>query len=270
MSEQVTSQETWQQRTGGQRPGALSVLSARDQAAEELRVFERDYTKAQNKHQARLVQAVQEGAVIHARTSEDPEVRWAQEQIDLMLKKHPAWQDRRIDFYIHRDCMPSPTNPDFQPIKHAAATYPENVEMGENLWNLFKDDPKKLKVLLAHEISHSINGDNTAARMYASIKAPKNHHNEILANRMGAILFGNPNEFGEYLFRFMGGDETPTHPSWQQLRVQSTRWTELLKQNGVLDNDGNITDTAKALSVFEASKHTAAVEYSDRGNIALT
>jgi hypothetical protein len=269
MNEQVST-ETWQQRTGGQRPGALSVLSERDQTVEELRTFEHDYAESQNRHQARLAQAVQEGAVIHARASDDPDARWAQEQIDLMLKQHPAWQDKRIDFYIHRDCPPSPTNPDFQPIRHAAATYPENVEMGERLWNLFKDDPKKLKVLLAHEISHSINGDNTAARMYASLKAPKNHHNEILANRMGAILFGNPKEFGEYLFRFMGGDETPTHPSWQQLREQSTRWSALLEQNGVLDNEGNITDTAKALSVYETSKHTAAAEYATRGNIALT
>ena len=256
-----TAAETnWQERTGSKRTAALTATDAQNIAE-----FESASAAYKESYLGQLHRAVQEGAVIKASQSSEPLYRYAQEQLDLMRQKHPAWRDKNVDVYIHRDQARSPTNPDFEPLKDAAATYPEMVQIGESLLaHIMGNDPTKLKALIAHEFGHSVNGDNLAAKTYAWLNAPRNHQNEILANRMAAILFGNPKAFGEAYCSIGERGETATHPSTQQMRMQIARWAELLDQQGVLDANGNVTDTEKALSIFEASKFTAMTEYSQR------
>ena len=206
--------------------------------------------------------AVEEGSIIKARQSGEARHRGAQETLNRLLKKHPQWQNRRIDLYIHRNLPPSPHRPfDHWPIDFcASATLPELIEMGERLLDSASENSDVLTALLAHEAGHTINGDNTPQSQASYHATPKSHLREILANRMGAILFGNPKAYGEAFLTISECQESATHPSTAQMRNHFANWAKILESQGALNSNGDIIDTQKALDVFAAFKHTAALE----------
>ncbi len=249
--------KTWQERTGKQNEAADPTF---DWAA-----FERDSLAERKAYLKKLRHAVAEKAVTPAALLQNPLCRWGQEQLDHMRQHHPAWKDTPVTLYIHHDQPVSPTNPDFWPVTSAMALTPQTIHMGDG-WRdtTLQNDPTKLRAILAHELAHSINGDNTPKGDYIWEKTPKTHVREILANRMGAILYGNPKAFGEAYCSIGERPETPTHPSTAQMRLQCARWAELLEQQGVLDGAGNVVDYTKAFALFENAKHTAIIEYETR------
>jgi hypothetical protein len=155
----------------------------------------------------------------------------------------------------------------------ASGIVPEYIDINTTTRDHFVDKPLQFKALMAHELGH-IGGFDLSAEGQAKWRAsPPNQKREILAEKLAAIIFGNPMEYAKesskLQFRFNKKYNIPNDlfsdeylSANENARMQH-KWADLLQREKALDNDGNVIMEPdenghmmplKALAIFERSR----------------
>lgn len=146
---------------------------------------------------------------------------------------------------------------------------PRYIETNEEAIDYFLRYPEQGKAIFAHEMGHIANGDMSIETRIEQLTTPPNRKAEMLADRKGALIFGNPRKYAEAVFLFSTRSEpgasrpehhiySTTHPSHHGGARMLHKWAEILENEGAADKiTGEIIDREKAQEVFQRSKEFA-------------
>lgn len=203
--------------------------------------------------------SIKDGSVMLLADSPDPAVRKLQERMNALAGA------AGIDIpalYLHTD--EADIWPGYDGVgAHVAAFGPHHILMNEKALEKFLNDKREryFPVVMSHELAHIINGDvDTHQYTMAAISPPSNKL-ELLADRLGAILHGNPREYAEVTAQFLGAGRFKArfyndyYPSVNETARMVHKWADMLESEGAADlSTGKITDRSKAMAIFERSK----------------
>jgi hypothetical protein len=142
---------------------------------------------------------------------------------------------------------------------------PEFIESNAASIRYFISRPDIFKAVMAHEMGHIINDDQqNIENIILRMTSPPNRKEEILADLMGAIIYGKPRQYAEVNANHFGGG-TGQHFHRRTPRYLSTnghirmlyKWANILEREGAIDDKGNVIPD-RALAVFERSKEMIA------------
>jgi len=159
-----------------------------------------------------------------------------------------------------------------KPVLVAEVALPEFISINEYSRDYFIEHPEQFKFLMAHEMAHIANGDLKVSNAIKAITKPPNRKKDVLADRMGAIIHGNPKEFAEAARDFLlyidehYNVDPHAHSSnylsdYGRLRMLH-KWADILEFKEATDDKGNVI-LDKALAVFAESKHLVS-HYAER------
>jgi len=150
-----------------------------------------------------------------------------------------------------------------QPYLNAGTDLPEFIGFNEYTRDYFLEHREQFKAVMAHEMGHIANGDCGVEGTIQCNMEPPNQMQEVLAERMAAIIYGNPKEYAKITADFllhMAKDNRAKpyrysldHPSENARARMVYKWADILEAEGATDKKGNVI-LDKALAVFERSK----------------
>jgi hypothetical protein len=144
---------------------------------------------------------------------------------------------------------------------------PDYIELNEISENYLMQVPEVFHAIAAHELGHILNHDTDAENGARQMAYPPTQKTESLADRRGAIIYGNPRKYAEQIQRsmedFPASDPTAHsegYPSNNGRLRHVYKWAEILEREGATNPDGTIIHD-KAMEIFKRSKQlTEALE----------
>jgi hypothetical protein len=137
------------------------------------------------------------------------------------------------------------------------------IECNEFTKNYFLEHPDQFKAMCAHEMAHLVNGDCDVENTIRNLLTPPNHLQEVLADRMGAIIHGKPRVYANSMTDFLMADAKENHflpsrsfnehPSGNARARALHKWADILEREDAIDAKGNVI-LDKAMAVYERSK----------------
>jgi len=206
-----------------------------------------------------LAKDVQTGRAIRARDTDDALMREAQAIIDGyargLLPSPP-------DLYVYK---PDPTRgPNVSHEAAASAHFGNVITMPQARLSMLEKDPALFRALMAHETAHQVNGDMTVESRMHYLQRPLNAKTEVLAHRMGAVLFGDVRGYTAEFDKLPLRKDSADSPDNAQLREHMKQWEGVLNKAGAA-KDGVIIDRDWAMEVFRRSKFIAGFTGSEQG-----
>jgi len=220
-----------------------------------------EYLKLQDRYTR---EEIQEGialkTIIEAGRSDDPRLVDMQKTINRMARASGLFK-RPPKLVIHTRY--SDDERAGQPDLNAGTAVPDFIEINVFTKNYFFKHPEAFKAVMAHEMGHIANGDCGVENAIKFNLMPPTQMQEILAERMAAIIHGNPKEYAkatsDYQFYVAKQDGAKPYRYYQDyLSVNGNarmlhKWADILEAEGATDKKGNVI-LDKALAVFERSK----------------
>ena len=212
---------------------------------------------------------VDSGSVIIAADSNDSRLVGMQHIIDELANVFGLASPPKL--LVHRSSSPY----DFahESVIDISLNVPEFIDINQYTKKYFLDRPNQFKAIVAHELAHIVNQDYLAENIAMRKIRPPNQMMEVLAERMGAIIHGNPKKYAEdssrFSFRFAKKYSidsslfTPKYLSANGNARMLHHWADILAEQDATDSKGNINlepddkgvlRPLKALAVFERSK----------------
>lgn len=201
--------------------------------------------------------------IIEAGRSDDPKVNALQTTINHMARVYGTFKPVPKLYILADNLAKEPGDSEWD----VYARLPEQIHTNVTTANYFLKHMDHFKAVMAHEMAHIANGDhdNTDKRI-AHRLTPPNQMREVLADRMGAIIHGNPRQYakdlGDFLLHVAECEGTKPHISSQdyssvngRLRML-TKWAAILEREHATDDRGNII-LDKALDVYKRSEEFA-------------
>lgn len=126
----------------------------------------------------------------------------------------------------------------------------------------FGKDRAICRAIMAHELAHIKNQDESMESWVAKQHLPPTQAKEILADRLGAIIYRNPRQYAELTAGFLkaGKSKAAARSDDEYLSPNATarmlhKWADILEREGAADKKtGYIINRKKALGIFERSK----------------
>lgn len=136
------------------------------------------------------------------------------------------------------------------------------VEINTAMRDEYTKNPGRWRVSAAHELAHHVNKDLTPHSIAQGYMVPyaERRSKEILAERMGALLHGNPREYAAQKAKLINHIESPhlyspDHPSPNAIARMTRKWADILEREGVADKvTGQITDIMGAIDIYQRAK----------------
>lgn len=143
-------------------------------------------------------------------------------------------------------------------------TTPAFIEMNKAQADHFLKKDKgflQFRAVIAHEMAHIINRDLTPKKTIEDNTSPPTRKAEILADRMGAIIHGNPMKYAEatsaYFTSIGNGKDldigSAVRPSYNHSIRSAYKWAKFLESQGAVDKNGDVI-LDKALAVYNSTK----------------
>jgi len=211
---------------------------------------------------AKIKKEIASDTIVVAKDSNNPEWVKMQECVDTMANNSGLFQTPPT-LLIHTPDSKTYISDD--DMFNAIALTPEYIAIKEYSRDYFLGHLNQFKAVMAHEMGHLANGDQDIKNQIERNINPSNQKWEILADRMGAIIHGNPRDYAKYISEFMfyvsGKNETkPNHYSRTHLSTNGDarmlhKWADILEREGAMDKEtGEIIDRKKAMEIFNRSK----------------
>lgn len=205
----------------------------------------------------RIEAGLQAGLIEFASASKDTRIQELQKIIDRMVD-----ESRQFKIYpelvIHGDAS---WNYDEARGINARVGAPGIIETDSNAVRFFLEHPDAYKALIAHEMAHILNDDVSVESKMSTRTAPLDQKMEILADRMGAIIHGNPAQYAQaHAKLWSAGQAENSHIFSKQYLSANGRarmlhkWADILQREGATDKDGNIVDKNKAMEIYARSQ----------------
>ena len=222
-----------------------------------------DHTiKKLDEHRSKILGAIESGVCVEARHYDGAKGTALQGVIDEMahdMGLHPPPQ-----LIIHKSGSFTMSKPVFS----VSVTLPEYIETNALTLQRFLNQPERFKQTMAHELGHIFLGDRTIDSLLAKWITPTNQKTEILADRMGAIIHGNPREYAKtsselaFVISKAGPQQIYGANVFSKMRPSPNgnarmlhKWADILEREGAACKEtGKIIDRVKALEIFERSK----------------
>ncbi len=141
-------------------------------------------------------------------------------------------------------------------------TNKEFIEINEYTKEYFSREPEQFKAVMAHELAHIARGDCSPESSVEYHLTPPNQKRENLADRLGAIIHGNPRQYAQSISDFVFHDTQengvkPYHFRLHTLSANATarmvhKWADILEDEHAVDDKGNVI-REQALEVFRRS-----------------
>ena len=127
-----------------------------------------------------------------------------------------------------------------------ARVVPRFIETNITAVNYFLMHPDEFKVLMAHEIGHITNDDFTPENMISGRIYPASQKTEISADRLGAIMHGNPKEYAKASIALLSAMTSGDLPHIYTSKYLSTngrlrmlhKWADILEREKAIDEKG--------------------------------
>jgi hypothetical protein len=266
-----------------QEPWKRRVQALKRLHEEDPELYSSHFAKYQAKVKDSFMNDIESGGIIEARQSGNPEFVKFQRMINRMARRCGFFK-KAPKLVIH---LPDPE----QPVASDGALDACVMVEGYISTNLFTaqygvQHPEIFKLLMAHEMAHLANGDQTVETLLLDNRIPPNQKQEILADRLAAIIHGNPKEYAKhtaellFLMKKMAG-ERKCYSSMTNLSANGNarmlhKWADMLSEyrwseeghkwndgRGATDEQGNVIMEPdenghmmplRALAIFERSR----------------
>jgi hypothetical protein len=238
------------------RQRADAVRAAREEYAKDPQAYRQSIEAQREGLQSELERGVKDRTILCAAT--DPSLEPLQHMLDELCRQNAALLPHSPRLLVH-------TYDSFEPQSldqglYASVTTTQYIQTNPYTVEYAKTHPRHFRAIVSHELAHMVNGDlSTESIIRAETEFP-NHHNEVLADRLGAILFGNPQEYARLT-------EEMIMQTWPYARHESTalylspnaqvrmlnKWVKILQDQQALNPDGTVI-LPRALEVFAKSR----------------
>lgn len=214
---------------------------------------------------------IEQGSILLAEDpSNDPELIEMQWALDTMVKDSGLLK-QSPKILIHKPG----SHYEFKMTKgiEVQVEIPEYVHITQETAKRFVRKPDERKAVLAHELGHVYNNDLEPEAILDKLINRPTQKREILADRMGALIHGNPRQYAKNCKSFMfyscrkaqdaKNAYTDTYLSANGRARMLHKWADILEREGATDEKGNLImeedasgqmKPLKALAIYERSR----------------
>ncbi len=240
-------------------PWKRTLKQWQDSYRDDPRQCLKDVRKANTQYKISVLRGIASGNIIVASESEDSIHQWMQERVDVLAQECGLFKEAP-KLLIHT----TKSKPGKE-MEGAIAWVgiPGHIEIHDKEKNYFGLSGGRFRAIMAHEMGHLFNGDMEPENVLQHEIRRPNQKREILAERIGAIIYGNPREYAKWMTAFEDDGVrwaagSPAKYNRTNLSANGNarmlhHWADILEREGGTDEKGNVI-MDKAMAIYEKSK----------------